>query len=237
MQEEIANRENLEEEKSKRREVLEERREVLKEMKELAYQEAPKPKEDWDLVWVISGPPSDIKAESTKEERNESRKRMETGLKVAREVTAKRLGKNAEEVTIDDILNNGPSIYWNATDRANNNLRQRIAEGLFEERYKFPGGKIIVSTDKDIEHTRHQFEKFPEELAIASRKIVFVSDIYHLPRVIRYLDADYNKIPLEKVVIYPSEPRKVPVGKALAETRKIPEYTRKGILPKKSNKK
>ncbi len=229
MQEKFSNEENLEEEKAPRREVLEK-------MRELAYEKAPEPGEDWDVVWVISGSPSDIKAESTEQERNESRERMETGLKIVREVTAIRLSKKTEEVTEDDILNSGPSIYWNATDRANDNLRQRIKEGLFEERYKFPGTKIIISQDKDIEHTGHQFEKFPVELVDNSRKIVFVSDIYHLPRVIRYLDVDYNKIPLEKVVIYPSEPRKVPVGKALGETKKIPEYIKKGILPKKSNK-
>jgi len=249
MQEGLSCGENLDEEKSQRREVLEK-------MKELAYSEAPEPKEDWDLVWVISGPPIDIKEDFSDEskkvlfregdkiagrdiadKRNESRERMETGLKIVREVTAKRLGKKAEDVTADDILNNGPNIYWNATDWANDNIREAMEEGFFEEKYKFPSKKIVVAPpDSGIEHTGHQFERFPEELAEASRKIVLVSDIYHLPRVVRYLDVDYSKIPAEKVVVYPSEPRKVPVGKALGETKKIPSYIKKVFCLKRPPK-
>jgi uncharacterized SAM-binding protein YcdF (DUF218 family) len=209
------------------------RERVLEEMIELATEKLPEPEEDWDIVWVISGPPTDIKAESTEEEINESRERMETGLKISREVTAKRLGKDVEEVTVDDILNNGPNIYWNATDGANDNLRQRIAERLFEKRYGFPGEKIIVSTNKDIKHTGDQFNEFPRELAEANRKIVFVSDTYHIPRIVRYLlKPGYNAIPLEKVVVYPSEPRRIPADKAMSEIEKIPEYIKEGILPK-----
>ncbi len=63
---------------------------------------------------------------------------METGLKIAREVTAKRLGKRPEDVATEDILASGPNIYWNATNWANDNMREAVAEGFFEKKYKFP---------------------------------------------------------------------------------------------------
>lgn len=213
------------------------RREVLREMKEIAYAEAPKAEENWDLVWVLSGPIVDIKKESTKENRNESRERLETGLKVAREVTAVRLRKEIKDVTMADILEKGPIVFWNATDEANDNLKERAEEGLLEERYGFPREKLIVSPNLGIKHTGHQFERFPKELEEKSRKVVLVSDTYHLPRITRYFEADYNIIPPEKIILYPSEPRKVPVGKALGETKKVPKYIKEGILPKEEKEK
>lgn len=213
------------------------RREVLREMKEIAYAEAPKAEENWDLIWVLSGPPIDIAIESTKESRNESRERLETGLKIAKEVTAVRLKKDPKNVTAEDILNSGPDVFWNATDWANDNLRQRAEEGLLEKRYNFPRQKLIISPNLKIEYTGHQFERFPRELEERSRRVVLVSDIYHLPRVKRYFRAEYNVIPPEKIILYPSKPRRVPVGKALGETKKVPKYIREGILPKEKKEK
>lgn len=212
------------------------KKEILEEMKEFAYEKAPEAQEDWDLIWVLSGPQVDIKRESTKEVRNESRERLETGFKVAREVTAKRTGKDIKDLTIEDILQNSPGVYYNGTDEGNDILRQIIEEGILEERYGFPKEKIMVSPNLKIKHTGHQFESFPEEFVSESRKIVLVTDIYHLPRTKRYFDEKYNKTLEEKmnqggIVIYPSEPRKVPVGSALREIKKIPVYIDEKILP------
>jgi len=159
--------------------------EILDEMREFHKRgiEVPMVERDWDLVWVLSGPPIDI-AEEFKEAKevgqvifaledkiakedikrkiNESNTRLATGIKVAKEVTAKRLGKKIEELTLEDILNFGPDIYWNGTDWSNDNFRQRIDEGWVEKRYHFPRKKIVISGKLGIEHTGHQFEKFPK---------------------------------------------------------------------------
>jgi hypothetical protein len=206
------------------------RRRVLNDMKEIGRGESPKTEEDWDLVWVLSGPPVDIEQEIDGE-RNESKDRLETGFNISREVTALRLGKSIDEINMDDILNSGPKIYWNAEDEVNDSLRKKVEDGLLEEKYSFPRENLIISQNSGIRHTGHQFRDFPEELAEHNRKIVIVSDTYHLPRVKRYLRNDDSKITKEKAVLYPSNPRIVLPSKAISEIKKIPEYIEKGILP------
>lgn len=236
-----------------RREQLEEReikRNVLEDMKEFGRGETPEPEEDWDLVWVMSGPPIDIaedfKAGSQKivvdenssekavqqdiaKKINESRERFETGIKIAKEVAARRLNKTVGEITLEDFKNFSPDIYWNGIDWSNDNLRQRIQEG-FLDKYFFPTEKIFVAPNSGIKHTGHQFERIEDKVIEDRRKIVIVSDTYHLPRIKRYLSKKNSKVDIKKAVFYPAEPRKVPVGKAMAEIKKIPVYIERGVL-------
>lgn len=228
------------------------RRKVLEDMKELGRGENPLPQEDWDLVWVLSGHSVDIAEEFNEDSSgkevifdhadktaekdvakkiNESRERLETGMKLAKEITAKRLKKPADELTLADIKNSGPDIYWNATDWGNDNLRERIREG-FLDKYDFPSEKIIVSANLGIQHTADQFEKIEEKVIEGRRKIVIVSDTYHLPRVKRYLHKKDSKITDENSLLYASQPKRVPIGKALEEIKKVPKYIKKGFLPK-----
>lgn len=229
------------------------KRKVLSDMKEIGRGEKPEAQADWDLIWVLSGPPLDIREDFADEAKdvsfprkdretktvindvanksNESRKRLGTGIEIAREVCAIRLKKDVKDLTMDDILQNGPAIYWNATDWSNDNMRKAMNEGFFEEVYDFPREKIIVSPNLGIINTGDQFKKFPEEFTENNRKIVVVSDIYHLPRVKRHLHETGGRLTEQNTILYPSEPRSVPVGKALGEIKKIPEYIKKGILP------
>lgn len=89
------------------------RRNVLEDMKEVGRKDNPLPQEDWDLVWVLSGPPVDIAeefGEGSEEEVlfdvndkiaakdvvkkiNETRERLLTGIELAKEIAAKRLNK------------------------------------------------------------------------------------------------------------------------------------------------
>ena len=229
------------------------RRKVLEDMKEIGRGENPEVEEDWDLIWVLSGPPIDIRenfADGTREalfpkgdretkiasddvtnKRNESRRRLETGIKVAKGVCALRLKKDIKDLTVDDVLQHSPAIYWNATDWSNDNMRWAMGEGFFEKTYSFPREKIIVSPNLGIMNTGDQFRKFPEEFVEKNRKIVIISDIYHLPRAKRHLHKKGSKITEQNTVLYPSEPKSVPVGKALGEIKKVPKYIEKGILP------
>lgn len=224
------------------------RNKVLEEMKQIARGENPLPQEEWDLIWVLSGPPVDvaerfeengkevffnlndeIAAKDVAKKINESRERLETGIKVSKEVVAKRLNKKVEGLTAEDIKNSAPDIYWNSTDWGNDNLRDRIKEG-FLDRYSFPVEKIIISPNLGIQHTGHQFERVEEDVVKGRRKIVIVSDIYHLPRVKRYLHKFRSIINQENAILYPSDQKRVPIDKALGEIKKIYSYIQKGIL-------
>jgi uncharacterized SAM-binding protein YcdF (DUF218 family) len=226
------------------------RREVLQDLKEFGRGEAPDPKEDWDLIWVMSGPDIDIAEDFEKDRKvlfnttdkaaekdvikkiNESRERFETGIKIAKEVAALRLGKKPEEITLDDLKDFSPDIYWNGGDWQNDNLRQRIAEG-FLSKYNFPAERVIVSPNLDINNTGDNFKQLEDSVIADRRKIIIVSDTYHLPRINMFLHAPECKIKEEDTVFYQSEPRRVPVGKALGEIKKVPKYLAKGILGKK----
>lgn len=209
------------------------------------------PKEDWDLIWVLSGSPIDIAeefkegseskevlfdakdkiaAEDTARKINESKERLETGIKLAKEIAAKRLNKIVEELTSEDIRSAGPDIYWNATNWGNDNLRTRISDG-FLDKYNFPSEKIVISPNLGIQHTGHQFEKIEDAIIEGRRKIVIISSAYHLPRVKRYLHKKGSKITEENSVLYASEPKRFPVGKSLGEIKKVPGYIKQGILP------
>lgn len=231
---------------------------ILDEMRELHEKDLPEAQEDWDLIWTISGPPIDIAEEFNEDHKeaaqslliegdkiaqkdiekkiNESNARLTVGIKLAKEVTAKRLGKSVEDLTIEDVRNSGPDIYWNATNEANDNFRQRIQEGWLEKRYDFPREKIIISPNLDILHTGHQFEKFPKEFVDKYRKTIVVTDIYHMPRAKRYFNEKSNRVLAEemsegRIVLYPSG-SKIPYEKAKGEIDKIPLYVEKGILPR-----
>ncbi len=227
------------------------RKNVLDDMKEIGRGKAPTPQEDWDLVWVISGPPVDIAEDFTQQKgegevlfkhddviatrhvakkRNESRNRLLTGIKIAKEVAATRLNKKVEDLTLEDLKNASPDIYWNSTDWANDNLRQRITEGFLHS-YNFPKEKIIISPNLNIEHTGHQFEKIEDSILKDRRNVVVISDIYHLPRVKRYMENENSKVKPENVILYVSEPRDVPIVSAIGEIKKIPKYIALGILP------
>ncbi len=224
---------------------------ALKEMAEIGRGEAPEPAQDWNLIWVLSGPPIDIAerfdiagevlfehgasdAEGDIKRRiNESRERLEMGISIAKRVAALRLGKEEGELTPEDLKTSSPDIYWNARDWANDNLSARIAEGFLDQ-YGFPAEKVIVSPNLGIKNTRDQFEKLEEAVVPTEGKVVIVSDTYHLPRV----ELANDKLDEGRVVFYPSETgdpkkkRRIPVAKALDEIRSIPERIKGKTLPK-----
>ncbi|MDP3883026.1 MAG: hypothetical protein Q8Q48_03140 [Candidatus Staskawiczbacteria bacterium] len=214
-------------------EEREERKEILTEMKEIAHSESPSPKEDWDLIWVLSGPeksPADAPGQG---KRNENKDRLETAFKIAKAVVALRLGREKEDITQKEIASFGPDVYFNGLDDQNDALRDLIEKG-FLENYDFPKEKFIISANLGLKHTGDQFEKIEESVLAGKRKIAIVSSLYHLPRIRRYVKMHQKKIDLEKIILYSAEPRQIPVGAGLGEIKKIPRYEGEGILPSKS---
>lgn len=218
------------------------REKILKELKTMAETEPPKPQKDWDIIWVISGPEINFKGDVNPGEKtipgyNQTKQRFETGLKIAKEVTALRLNKHPEEVTQEDILGNGPNVYYNAKEESNKFVRE-IAEpnNLLETKYDFPGQKVIVANNETIMHTDHQFEDFPAAMVKSNAKIVIVSNLHHLPRLKRYAQKYADKLPPKQVVLYPVPTRKnkISAGTYLGEIKKIYPYQKSGFLPPES---
>ncbi|KKW11527.1 MAG: hypothetical protein UY50_C0011G0003 [Parcubacteria group bacterium GW2011_GWA2_49_9] len=150
----------------------------------------PKPAQDWEVIWALTGPDQTLeegaKIHKGEEQKatsyNQTRRRFETALAVAREVTAVRLSKEVSEVTDSDIEKEGPVIYWSGKASTNDYLAQLIEAGEFEKQFHFPSSCVKITENRDIQHTGHQFAEFPKELLPEGKKVVIISDVYHLPR-------------------------------------------------------
>lgn len=213
------------------------RHKIVDELREISEKELPKPESNWEVVWVFSGPELNWEGNKVNPgERsvgyNQTRKRWETGLKVAREVTACRLNKKPEEVTMEEIKKSGPKIYYNGTKEGNDNFREFSKPGgQLEIELNFPSSNVVISENADIKHTGNQFEDFPSGMVLPGNKLVIVSDLYHLPRLKRYTEKYHDKFSQEQTVFYPAEPLTVPVAPTLEEIKKIFRYIKGGILP------
>lgn len=212
------------------------RRGVVRELREYAEHGPPEPQANWDVLWVLSGPQLDwdgvqITPGEQPANYNQTRKRWETGLQLARRVTALRLKKTPDEVTMEDLATNGPMIYYNSV-AAGNDLFQEFVRpgGRLETEQHFPGSKVKITANREIKHTGHQFEDFPADLIQENRKVVIISDLYHLARVKRYVEKFYEKVPPENVVLYAAEPTSLPIKDTLGEIRKIYKYAQAGIV-------
>lgn len=209
------------------------RHRYVKELRELAEQGPPEPQEDWDSIYVFSGPESSISDEPADAiSYNQTRKRLETGIRIARAVTALRLGKRAEEVSLEDMTTMGPAVYFDGYEAHNIEMKRMLADDSFESEFSFPTEKFSIG--QGTIHTGDQVTKLPSEPLKSSRKIVLVSDWYHIPRIERYIGSrfDIQNIPIEKVVLaFPSDAR-VSTRRAFGEAKRIHPYWKKGDLSK-----
>ena len=175
----------------------------------------PKAETDWGTIWVFSGPEINFEgtinpceAARARTDYNSTQQRFETGLDVARQVTAIRVHKPVEEITLADIEEHGPTIYWSGTAKHNDYFRDYIRPGgLVETAYHFPAEYIT-----------------PEQ------RVVMVSDLYHLPRLKRYAKKHEDKFPAERLVLYPAQPQRLPIKNTLGDLRNIYLYLKKGFI-------
>lgn len=207
---------------------------VVRELKELRDSPLPKPAEDWDLIWVLSGLEITLEEHDAKG-KNETRDRIWTGFELVRAVTAKRLGKSLHNVTIEDIRAYGPKLYFNGREEHNENLRNIGSDGVLEKKYNFPRENLeIAPGGLNITNTGDQFERFPPELLENKRKIVIVSSARHLPRVRRYTGLETNPfsdMAQDRLVFYQAMPVEFPFRDTIREVRVIPKYQAAGFLP------
>ncbi len=196
---------------------------VFGEISKMMSGKSPSLQKDWDLIWPLSGPEDDIRI--AKE--NETRDRLKTALNLGRKITAVRLNKDVKDVFSGDILKFGPDIYYNGSHLQNENLKDNLVN--FCKENKFPEEKIIISNSSKISNTLNQLLEIPKEVLQGRRTIVIISDVYHLPRVKRYINGLPKKFDKEKIVLSPAEPKKAADEKISEEINKISKYTKKNF--------
>ncbi|MEK7540643.1 MAG: ElyC/SanA/YdcF family protein [Patescibacteria group bacterium] len=195
---------------------------ILWQTKKIIKQKSPKPKNDWDLIIVLSGGEENIQ-DISNNKRNEDKDRLETAFKIAKQVSAGRLKMNDKDIKAKDILIKGPIVYYNASNEQNDNLRKLIKKE-FLRNYGFPKEKIIVSKNLNINNTKDQFSKMPSSFLRGKRKIVIVTSAYHILRVKKYVKRHQKKFSPEKTILYPAEPKIFELEKSKKEAEKIFKY-------------
>lgn len=219
-------------------EYIDSRHRIIEEMRDLS-ENLPIPSVDWDGVYVFSGPeislnedPADKLSHKPEKSYNQTKQRLLTGFDVVREVTALRLKKKIEEVTSQDIEKSGPAIYFDGYKAHNELFRKLKSDNKFSQDFDFPDDKLIVSEGETL-HTGQQITNIPSEIIPKGEgKIVFISDLYHIPRIKRYIGSkhDVKNIPKEKIVFYPSQPQHIPIRRAFREAKVIHKYKKSGDL-------
>ncbi len=209
---------------------------IITEFKDLRDNSAPIPEKDWNVIWVLSGPQRTFEEDHQSELGNETRDRLATGFKLAREVTSTRLNKELDKITVEDVKNHGPIVYFNGWPDQNLNIKGTRKSGILEEQYLIPRSKLVITNKKRIDNTPDQFKFFPKYLLKKEGKIVVVSDMYHLPRTKRIsqrqrIDEVPNLVPFDRLIFYSSEPLRYPFQKIRIEIRKIPQLITEGLLP------
>jgi hypothetical protein len=215
------------------------RKRVVKEYRDLVETALPIPEKNWGVIWPLVGPELTFEeqAPTVSEEAkkivayNQTKRRFETAIHIARQVTALRVGKGLDEVTVDDIEKAGPIVYWNGRKEHNDNLTRMMASGELEKNYHFPISKITITTNQEITNTKEQFDDFPNTILPQGDKVIIVTDLYHLPRTRRYLDQHPDKFSQTRSILFPSQPVRLPPKMALREIKAIFPYSQKGDLP------
>jgi hypothetical protein len=197
------------------------------------------PQADWDMVWVLSGPEFSMnevgEVDITEDGHNivtsnQTKDRVESGVSLMVKITAMRTGMSPSLVTPDDIKRFGPVMYYNGgtTDKhiENHELsRTVVVLKELDQQNTVPPENILVpepQIDEKIRHTGHQIEYFPESELTARRKIVVVTDLYHCPRVERYLQRRFLD-KAEKFIVYPVNIQRR-LQREASEPEKILEY-------------
>ena len=128
------------------------------------YTTKPAVPRDCGIIWVLTGYDTSWNPDS------DTRRRLEGGMHLAKRVSRMKGG------TL-------PAIYISGYDEHNANLRKWRTEGLFEKEYSFPEANLIIGPQEHIRHTGDQFKLFPRKFLKGNKKIVVVTDVYHIPRV------------------------------------------------------
>lgn len=179
-----------------------------------------RPKQDWELIWVLTGYEK-IRAGGALLNKTDTGRRLETGIKLAKKIVL--INKKSGDT------HKAPKIYLSGYNSHNRELAQLLTGDYFKKNYSFPRQSIIVGPKENILHTGDQFAKFPNKFLNATR-IIIVTDVYHIPRAKRYLEA-YFPSHFDKFIFYPSRPISLSQNQIESEIIKIISYWKNGTIP------
>ena len=182
---------------------------ILSEFK--AWRKQPPIQKDCGIIWVLSG------QDTGWEKGSDTRRRLEEGMRLAKKVARMNRGKL-------------PAVYISGWDEHNTNLKKWRAEGLFEKIYGFPRRKMLIGPQERIIHTGDQFRLFPKKFLRGNKKIIVLTDLYHLPRARRHM-ARYFPLQRDRFIFYPAAPVSISSAEVARQTRKIIEYAKRGFIP------
>lgn len=165
---------------------------------------------DTDVVFIVPGPgeyslnfpPYEEKPDRYRHlpwARGMDRARVRAGVVLVSEITARRLGKKAREVTPGDILKHGPWLHYATTHWEN----EHIKGVLFQSLVKVPPEKVVMYEEivgrdgktRPIVNTADQLEglRFPE--GVIPRRIAVVTHAPHMVRIMHMMEKYKESIP------------------------------------------
>lgn len=212
----------------------------LRDFKALAINEPPA---DIDMVWGLSAPGTvkEIANDGVYSGISFDLQVVRHCIKVVRHVTAARTGKAAEDITKEDILEDGPVFFYNGED-ANTNRGKYLQNEHLEELaqdpdFQIPKPKLVVDRIDEIA-TPSQVIGLAEFLRTTSMpigKIAVVSLAPHSIRVGRYLEHHRHLFPEDVTFINTPAPQPHhSVGTTFREAHKVLQYADMGHLARET---
>lgn len=184
---------------------------------------------DWQIIWVLTGYKTSL-AVGNPEAKSDTGRRLDAGIKLAKRVASLRAPKETPKLRIEKIKVNYPKIYISGYNSHNQKLKKLRSQDYFEKNYHFPKENIIIGPLEGIRHTGDQFEKFPKQFLRTFRKIIIVTDTYHIPRVKRYV-RKFFKNDEKRFILYYPEPPVLGKRQVQYEIKKIIQYSKENIIP------
>ena len=184
---------------------------------------------DTQGVVALSAPPvKDENGTVIDEASPENKERIGFSVEVIRQIVAQKLGKNAGEITDNDILNNAPPLILNGE------TEQLLAMAEIAQKLGFPGEKIelIDCGKRGIGNTQTQFEAINNDPRFENFiNLTFVSSDYHVPRVIRTGDKNLRSQIHFDVLPVPHDRISYNVFRVVrGEVRRIEKYSENGDI-------
>lgn len=213
---------------------------VIQELRQKKEQVPLQPTSNIDMVWVVSLPGTVLTPSQDGIYKGElaDREVVFAGADLVRQITALRLNKKAEEITKEDVAENGPLLYYNGENLKTGKYAQNedLAKLVATPEFPIPESKVKIM-DIAENNTPGQVKQLAEFLHddnnAAIRKIAVVGSSPHQRRTARYITHHRNLFPDNITFLDASVPPTThQVGKTLREVRKIPLYFEKGHLVK-----
>ncbi|HJD56361.1 MAG TPA: hypothetical protein LFW21_07155 [Rickettsia endosymbiont of Pyrocoelia pectoralis] len=228
------------------------RQNFISEIQNIYATENPEIDKNIKYVWVLSARHSYNKMPIISHAQNigavdkeDGYNRMKLGIDIAREVAAKKLGKQVSNLSNEELRKYGPIILFNDGAEGNNLLQEDLDKNEIKD---YPKENFyIFALPENQANTRGQFKTLYKEhedgnIDLNNAEIVIVTHAYHFPRVQRYFDDkpnfDFFYNHNTKPIIFLVDRKFETVGvdnELKQELSKLPSYIEKGFVSEKLN--